>query len=204
MYRKSGKRVMDLFFSVLILPIVLISIPFVGGLIWIFDGRPIFYVADRVGKNGAIFRMYKYRTMKVDSPNIKHTDGSTYNSSHDSRVTKIGRILRKTSLDELPQFINVIKGEMSVIGPRPNLATRSYSTYDEVRKKRVSVKPGITGYSQAYFRNSITTEEKFANDCYYVDNLSLSFDIKILIKTVGSVVLGKNIYVSTEAKDASN
>ena len=127
---------------------------------------------------------------------------STYNGENDPRVTKIGRIMRKTSIDEVPQILNVLLGDMSYIGPRPHLVTnyKGYEFLDERRKRRLDVRPGITGYSQAYFRNSITSEQKLANDVYYVENISFLFDIKILIKTVMSVLKRENIYVSQDAK----
>jgi lipopolysaccharide/colanic/teichoic acid biosynthesis glycosyltransferase len=96
--------------------------------------------------------MYKFRSMKVNSPDLRNEDGSTYNSKKDPRATRMGRILRKTSLDELPQLLNVLKGDMSFVGPRPTLpGKKSFRDYDEKRRKRLEVRPGITGYSQAYF-----------------------------------------------------
>ena len=116
-----------------------------------------------------------------------------------------GQQIPYIGIDELPQILNVLIGDMSFVGPRPNLATGNYAEFDEVRKKRLTVRPGITGYSQAYFRNSITQDEKFANDCYYVDHLSFIFDVKILIQTVLSVVGSKNINYkeSNQKKDVA-
>ena len=144
--------------------------------------------------------MYKFRSMKVDAPDIRNADGSTFNGEDDPRVTKVGRILRKTSLDEIPQILNVLKGDMSIVGPRAFLATtaKSYSEMDELRKKRLVVRPGITGYSQAYYRNSIGLEKKIEFDCFYVDNISFLMDSKILFKTALAVLLRKNIFVSSE------
>ena len=143
--------------------------------------------------------------MKVNSPDIKNADGSTFNGENDPRVTKVGRFMRKTSIDELPQFLNVLKGDLSLIGPRAHLTTnyKGYDLLDEKRKKRLDVRPGITGYSQAYFRNSITGEQKIENDVYYAENISFKLDVKILIQTVKSVLKRENIYVTpnvTEAK----
>ena len=151
-----------------------------------------------MGRNGKSYLMYKFLSISVNAPDLRNQDGSTYNGDNDRRVTKIGRIIRKTSIDELPQLLNVLKGDMSIIGPRPTLATKSYDTLDKTRRKIVSVRPGITGYSQAYFRNSIEKQQKFNNDCYYVDNISFLFDLKILLKTISSVVLRKNIYVRAQ------
>ena len=119
-------------------------------------------------------------------------------ASPDPRVTPIGRLLRKTSLDEFPQFLNVFLGDMSFVGPRPVISTKSYEEYDDILKKRLSVRPGVTGYSQAYFRNSITQKEKYKYDCYYVDNMSLVMDIKVLLQTALSVLGRKNI--NTQSK----
>jgi lipopolysaccharide/colanic/teichoic acid biosynthesis glycosyltransferase len=135
--------------------------------------------------------------MKVNSPNLKNADGSTYNGENDPRVTKVGRFMRKTSIDEFPQFLNVLKGDMSFIGPRAHLTTnyKGYDLLDEPHKKRLDVRPGITGYSQAYYRNSASSAQKMENDVYYVEHMSFWLDIKILFKTVFSVLKRENIYV---------
>ena len=194
------KRFFDIVLSLIAIPFVLLVILVVGPIIFFTDRGPIFYNAPRLGRNGNVFKMYKLRSMKVNAPNILNADGSTYNGVDDPRVTKIGRFIRKTSIDELPQFFNVLKGDMSFIGPRAHLTTnyKGYEQLDEVRKKRLAVRPGITGYNQAYFRNSVSSEEKLKNDVYYVDHISLWLDIKIVFKTVATVLRRKNIYV-TEA-----
>lgn len=205
MYRKFFKRFLDILFSLILLPFVLLAVLVCAPLIWLTDKGPIFYNAPRRGMRGKTFTMYKFRSMYVNSPVLKNEDGSTYSGNDDPRVTRIGRILRKLSVDELPQILNVLKGDMSFIGPRPTLATRPYEELDDLRKKRLEVRPGITGYSQAYFRNSITTEEKFKYDCEYVDNVSFLMDVKILFKTVVSVLGSKNINYkeSTQKKDVA-
>lgn len=188
------KRLLDIFISLLLsVPIFLIILPF-EVLILIENGFPIFYNSWRMGKNGVPFKMLKLRSMYNNSPDLRNDDGSTMNSPKDPRVTRIGRFIRKTSIDELPQIFNVLIGNMSFVGPRPSLTNTPYNQYDEIRKKRVSVRPGITGYSQAYFRNSIEQEEKFKYDCYYVDHMSFFLDLKILCKTFISVFRSKNIY----------
>lgn len=193
MYKHFFKRVLALLISLMFLPFILLLILVVGPVIYFTDKGPIFYNADRVGKDGKIFKMYKFRSMYVNAPDLRNADGSTFNSEDDPRVTKIGHFLRKTSIDELPQLLNVLLGDMSFVGPRPSLTTTKYEDYNEIRKKRVSVRPGITGYSQAFFRNSISQDEKFSYDCYYVDNLSFVMDVKILFKTFVSVLGRKNI-----------
>ena len=137
--------------------------------------------------------MFKFRSMKVNAPDIRNADGSTFNSEDDPRVTKIGKFLRKTSLDEVPQILNVLLGDMSLVGPRPNLPSVPYNSLPDIEKKRLNVRPGITGYNQAYFRNSVSSEVKFKNDVYYVENVSLIFDLRILIHTVISVFKHENI-----------
>lgn len=179
--------------ALILLPFVLLEIVIIAPFIWLTDKGPIFYNAPRIGKDGRAFTMFKLRSMYVNAPDIRNNDGSTFNSNTDPRVTPVGRFLRKTSLDEIPQFINVLLGDMSLVGPRPSLSTKPYSEYDDVSRKRVSVRPGVTGYSQAYYRNSISQEEKFRYDAYYVDNISLVLDVKILFRTVFSVLNSENI-----------
>lgn len=193
MYKLFFKRVIDIIVSLSLLPFVILSITILGPIIYFTDKGPIFYNAERIGKDGKVFRMYKLRSMYVNSPDLRNKDGSTFNIDNDPRVTPIGRIIRKTSLDEFPQFLNVLLGDMSLVGPRPSLTTTPYTEYNHIRKKRVSVLPGVTGYSQAYFRNSISQDEKFLCDCYYVDNISFILDLKILFMTFWSVLSHKNI-----------
>lgn len=196
MYRSFFKRIIDIIAGICLFPFIILLSIFIW-IIVIFDDRgPLFYAAPRMGKDGKVFKMYKFRSMKVNSPDIRNSDGSTYNGDSDPRVTTVGRFLRATSIDEIPQFINVLIGDMSLIGPRPSLTTTPYEAYSEVRKKRVSVRPGVTGYSQAYYRNSISQDEKFQHDCEYVDNISLVNDCKIILQTIKSVIKKENIYVS--------
>lgn len=197
------KRLFDIILSLVALPFVLLAIVILAPIIYFTDKGPVFYNAERLGYKGKVFKMYKLRSMKVNSPNLKAADGSTYNGEDDPRVTKIGRLMRKTSVDELPQFLNVLKGDMSLIGPRAHLTTsyKGYDLLDEKRKKRLDVRPGITGYSQAYYRNSATAEQKLENDVYYAENISLWLDIKILFKTVASVLKRENIYVSSQNQE---
>ncbi|MED5076039.1 sugar transferase [Geobacillus stearothermophilus] len=153
LYKKYIKRLLDILLSVILLPFVIIVISLFGLLIKLEDRGPIFYCGERLGKDGRVFKMYKLRSMKVNAPDLRNPDGSTYNSDKDPRLTRIGRILRKTSLDELPQIFNVLKGDMSFIGPRPDLPEHiNYYEGEEVRK--LEVLPGITGYNQAYFRSN--------------------------------------------------
>ena len=182
MYQHFFKRIFDIFIALIGVCIFFILLLFLAPIIYFTDKGPIFYNANRIGLDGKIFKMYKFRSMYVNAPDIRNEDGSTYNSDDDFRVTKIGRIMRKTSLDEFPQFLNVLVGDMSVIGPRPD-PPDDIHIYTQEQKFKLTVKPGITGYNQAYFRNSISQNEKFANDVYFT---TLTFEqiIRTLIAGV--------------------
>ena len=190
---KTIKRILDILLSIIGLPFVGIAMLIFGPLIWLEDKGSIFYNAPRRGYKGKVFNMYKFRSMKMNAPLLRNPDGSTYTGSDDPRVTKIGRFLRKTSVDELPQIINVLKGDMSFVGPRPTMAVGNFDDFTPEEKKHFDVLPGITGYTQAYYRNSISQAEKFRLDAEYVDNVSFGLDVRILFKTVGSVLGAKNI-----------
>lgn len=183
-------------FDVVVSAILMIPIGIVIGISSIFikaeDKGPTFYMANRTGRFGKIFKMYKLRSMKVNAPDIRLADGSTYNGEDDPRVTKFGKFARKTSIDELPQVINILKGDMTFIGPRPDTPVGS-AAYTDEEKIILTVRPGITGYNQAVNRNSVLTKEKLKNDIYYVEHLSLWFDIKIVFMTIATVLGHKNI-----------
>lgn len=195
MYRHFLKRAIDIVCALILLPIVLLIIIILAPVIWYTDKGPVFYNATRAGKDYEPFKMFKLRSMYVNSPDLKNPDGSTFNSDNDPRVTPIGRIMRKTSLDEFPQFLNILIGDMSFVGPRPKLYANKevYKSFSEEYKKSFEVRPGITGYAQAYYRNSITQDEKFHWDAYYADHISFRMDVRILWQTVISVLGRKNI-----------
>lgn len=192
MYKKHVKRVIDVTASIVGLPFFGLALLIVAPLIVIEDHGPVFYNADRLGFNTKTFKMYKFRSMKVNAPDIRNSDGSTYNSKDDPRVTRVGRILRKTSIDEIPQIINVLKGDMSLVGPRPGLP-EEWGDYGNDEKLRRSVRPGITGYSQAYYRNSDTMEERMKNDINYAQNVTFLLDCRIIAKTILSVIRKENV-----------
>lgn len=196
MYTKFFKRVIDIFLSVMALPIFLIIYIVFGLLIKIEDKGPIFYKADRIGKDGKIFKMYKFRSMKVNAPVLLNADGSTYNSKDDPRVTKVGKFMRETSIDEIPQIINVLRGEMSIIGPRASLAS-VLETFKDDEKDKMKVRPGITGYTQAYFRNGLSNREKRLKDAWYANNLSFGLDAKIFFKTILTVIKKDGVYTNS-------
>lgn len=175
------KRVLDLTFS-LVSVIIFIPVYFIVGLLVYFKlGLPIFFVQERVGKNGNIFKMYKFRTML----NSKDKDGNLL--SDEERLTRFGSILRSTSIDELPELFNVIKGEMSLIGPRP-LLVDYLSLYSKRQMKRHDVLPGLSGWAQVNGRNSITWSQKLELDVWYVENWSLWLDVKIMLMTIFKVI----------------
>ncbi|MCI9380322.1 MAG: sugar transferase [Dorea sp.] len=196
MYAMYIKRIIDLIISICAFPFFIILFVIIAPFIFLEDHGSVFYRAKRRGLNGCVYEMYKFRSMKMDAPDIRNDDNSTYNSPDDPRITKIGRVLRKTSIDEIPQIINVLKGDMSIIGPRPTTIDKPLELYDEKRLVRLKVKPGITGYTQAYYRNSITQEEKFEFDAQYALEVSFILDTKIFFRTIYTVLAGKNIYNS--------
>jgi len=203
-FHKIIKRLLDIIFSsltlILLSPILLI----IALLIIIDDGLPIFFKQKRSGKGDIPFKIFKFRSMKnkqVAVPSNSHNDYNWENGVPDSfvfkmssednpNITKIGRFIRKYSLDELPQFINVLKGDMSLVGPRPEILPIS-DCYNEHQKRRLEVKPGITGWAQANGRSEMNHGEKIKHDLYYVDNFSVWLDIKIVLMTIKIVVLGR-------------
>lgn len=192
-YITFWKRLFDFLIALVALPFVLMVIAVVAPFIWLEDKGPVFYNAKRIGRNGKLFPMMKFRSMKVNAPDIRNADGSTYNGDDDPRVTKIGRFMRRTSIDEIPQLLNVLIGDMSLIGPRPD-PPDDMEIYTERQKTKLAVRPGITGYNQAYFRNSVEQNEKFENDVYYKEHVSFLLDVKILLKTVVTVLKRDNVY----------
>lgn len=185
-YEKIIKRGLDLILSfifiILLLPLMII----IALLIFIIMGRPIIFKQKRPGLNGKIFIMYKFRTMN----NKKDENGQLLPDK--SRLTKFGKFLRKTSLDELPELFNILLGEMSLIGPRPQLIIDMMFMSEEIRTRH-NVRPGLTGLAQVNGRNNISWEQKFEYDLEYIKNISFKNDIKILFKTVLEVLKRTNI-----------
>lgn len=192
MYVHYFKRLIDIVIGICALPFVIIFVLVFSPFIYFEDKGPVFYLAKRIGKGGKIFNMFKFRSMKVNAPDIRMENGDTYNGNDDPRVTKIGRFMRKTSIDEIPQFLNVLNGTMSFIGPRPDTPDFLH-VYEEEYPTILKIKPGLTGYNQAYFRNSIDGAEKMKNDNYYAEHLTFSLDVKIVLKTIKTVLFRENI-----------
>lgn len=201
MYLRFGKRICDLVIGIISLPIVLIVIAVLAPFIHFEDKGPVFYNAPRVGKDGRDFKMYKLRSMRVNAPDLVMEDGSTYNGADDPRMTKIGAFMRRTSLDEIPQFLNVLKGDMSVVGPRPDLR-RETELYQGDEDEKLSVKPGVTGYAAVYGRNSLPWHDRLALDVYYVRNVTFALDAKVFFKTFATVFKQEGVFV--EGDGSSN
>lgn len=192
MYRNWLKPFID--FIVSLLALLILSPVFILATLLLFianKGKP-FFIQKRPGKNERIFCILKFKTMN----DKRDANGNLL--PDEKRLTTIGRMVRKTSVDELPQLINVLKGEMSLIGPRP-LLVQYLPLYNAFQKRRHEVKPGITGWAQVNGRNAISWEEKFKYDVYYVDHLNIAFDLKIIVKTVGNVFTSSGISQRGEA-----
>jgi lipopolysaccharide/colanic/teichoic acid biosynthesis glycosyltransferase len=175
-------------FSAALIGLLLISPVFLVVLVLLYianDGHP-FYFQKRPGKNGRLFTIIKFKSMN----DKKDANGELL--PDELRITKIGAFVRKTSLDEIPQLLNVIKGEMSLVGPRP-LMVEYLPLYNDFQKKRHLVKPGVTGWAQVNGRNAISWDERFAFDVYYVENQGFILDLKILIKTVQKVFMSEGV-----------
>jgi len=187
--KKICKRIIDIFVSLVLVVILLPVFAVIFIAIKLTSKGPAIFKQERAGKNGQPFVFYKFRTMKLDVDPF----GPSPKSSADPRLTKIGKFLREYSLDELPQLFNVLKGDISVIGPRP-LYVSQMAEWDERQKRRLLVKPGLTGLAQISGRGQLTREEKLELDVKYVETASFLTDIKIVIATIGHVLGRKGIY----------
>jgi lipopolysaccharide/colanic/teichoic acid biosynthesis glycosyltransferase len=189
------KRMIDVVVSAFALFVCLPFLVIVGLLIRMTSAGPAIFKQQRLGRNGEPYFIWKFRTMTQDAPDLRNADGSAYNSEDDPRVTRIGRMLRKTSLDELPQLLNVLGGEMSLVGPRPDQVDQ-LKYYSPAERRKLLVKPGITGLAQVSGRNSISWEQRKHLDLQYVENQSIGNDLRILVKTIPYVLLRKDVFVS--------
>lgn len=192
MYKNATKRFLD--FSIVLIGLVLILPLFILVIVGLFfanQGKPFFFQL-RPGKNRQLFKIVKFKTMN----DKKDSEGNLL--SDEDRLTKIGAFVRKTSLDEIPQLLNVLKGDMSLIGPRP-LLPQYLPLYNERQQRRHEVKPGITGWAQVNGRNAISWEQKFEYDVWYVEHLSFTLDLKILFLTIKKVLIKEGINSNTSA-----
>jgi exopolysaccharide biosynthesis polyprenyl glycosylphosphotransferase len=199
-YQRMVKRGFDLVLSLLSMPFILPLMAVVALAIWLDDGGPIFFCPRRAGENGREFKMLKFRTMVAGAENclqaLKHsskTEIPVHKIPNDPRVTRVGRFLRRTSLDELPQFVNVLRGEMSLVGPRPEIP-ELVECYDIWQRKRFAVPQGMTGWWQTNGRSDKPMHLHTDEDLYYVQNYSIWLDLQILCKTVWVVLHGKGAY----------
>ena len=191
LYEKFFKRLLDIILSFLAIILLSPIILMVSILVYFKLGSPVFFTQERPGKDEKIFKMYKFRTMSDEK------DGNGELLSDSIRLTAFGKWLRSTSLDELPELFNILKGDMSIIGPRP-LLVKYLPLYSAEQAKRHGVRPGLTGYAQANGRNSLSWEEKFTMDVEYVNNVTFIGDIRIILQTVRTVLKRSGIS-STES-----
>jgi len=193
---KSAKRGFDIVFSLLALVFISPVLLLIAILVKLDSEGPVLYVAERIGRDGKRFRFLKFRTMVKDADSLRgallhlnERQGNLFKMSNDPRVTRLGKVLRRYSLDALPQFFSVLTGHMSVVGPRPCLASE-YARYTKAQRRRVGAVPGITGLWQVEARTNPSVEAYFKLDLYYVENWSLGLDMKILRKTLRVVLAG--------------
>jgi len=194
-----AKRIMDICLCALALPIVLPVMLLCALCVWIENPGPILFCQSRTGKGGHRFKMFKFRTMVKNADELKakyahlnQLQWPDFKVQDDPRVTRTGKILRKTSLDEIPQIFNVLRGEMSLVGPRPT--SFDVSTYDLWHTERLEVTPGITGLWQISGRSDLEFDQRLRLDIEYIETRSIGLDIKILLKTVGAVVRPRGAY----------
>jgi len=193
------KRLFDIFFSVLLLVLLFPIFAIVAMAIKLDDGGKIFFLQDRLGRYGKVFQVFKFRTMIENADSYLDKNGMPTRD----RVTKVGRFLRLYSIDELPQVLNILKGDMSFIGPRPAL-TSHWDRYTQFQKRRVEILPGITGLSQVSGRNNLPWSKRIELDIYYIDKYSLWLDLKILYRTVVVILKGGDISLDRNANEVDD
>lgn len=188
------KRLIDLLGSLIGMVIVFPIFIIIALSVKLTSKGPIFFKQERLGKNGRVFKIIKFRTMVVNAE--KMGDGLKVKNESDNRITKVGKFLRATSLDELPQLWNVLVGDMSLVGPRPPVPYHpyKYEEYNDFQRKRFEMRPGITGLTQVTVRNSVNWDERIRIDVEYIERFNLWLDIKILVKTILKVIKCEDIY----------
>lgn len=193
----KAKRVLDIVLSLVGLAVCAVPMAVIALLIRLESPGPAFYVHNRIGKNGSKLPLLKFRSMYINAeqmiqdftPEQKAEWEENFKLDHDPRITRMGNFLRRSSMDELPQLVNVLKGELSIVGPRP-VVQEELERYGKNKEKFLSVTPGLTGYWQAYARSSCSYEQRMDMELFYVDNANFWFDIKIMFATVGAVLRG--------------
>lgn len=194
LYKRFGKRLLDLALSVLVLVALAPVLIVIAVAIVLTSRGPVFYLQERIGKDGRPFRFIKFRTMIV---NAEKTGAGILCLRDDPRITAVGKLLRRFSLDEIPQLINVLRGEMSLIGPRPGLEYQ-VREYSPAQRRRLSVLPGLTGWAQVNGRNSLSWDDRIRLDLEYIDRLSLKMDLRILLLTVRTVLAGSDMLAAKD------
>ena len=187
MYKNFFKRIIDVTLSVLALILLSWLYLIIALLVKLTSKGPVLFKQDRIGRNGKVFRFYKFRSMCV---NAEHTGSGVYSDRNDPRVTKIGKFIRATSIDELPQLFNIIKGEMSLIGPRPPLTYHpwKWEEYTDEQKRMFEVRPGITGWAQTHGRKDVEWNQRIKLNVWYVDHVSFGLDFKIFWLTIFKIL----------------
>ncbi len=182
MYKKFIKRVLDLLLSGIATVILAIPMLIVALIVKIDSPGPVIFKQKRVGRDGKVFEIYKFRSMKINS---EHSGSGVYSGKNDSRVTRVGKIIRATSIDELPQLLNILKGDMSFVGPRPPLTYHPWAVeeYTEEQFRMFEVRPGITGWAQIHGRKCVEWNERIKMNVWYVDHMTMWLDIKIFFLT---------------------
>ena len=202
MYRHFFKRFFDTIVSFLALCVLILPMLIVALIIKLDSPGPVIFKQARVGKGGRVYWMYKFRSMCVGA---EQQEGGVYCTKGDKRVTKVGKFIRATSIDELPQLVNILKGDMALIGPRPVLTyyPKKWEEYTPEELKRFDVLPGVTGWAAVHGRKTNTVEARFQYDNYYVDNLSLWLDIKIFFMTIKAVLTNEGNEDDSPSKEAA-
>jgi undecaprenyl phosphate N,N'-diacetylbacillosamine 1-phosphate transferase len=195
--QNAFKRIMDICLSAIGLLIASPAIVIIAIAIKMTSPGPTFFIQDRVGKDGRVFRMYKFRSMYHGAE--RSTLGK-YISVSDSSITPLGRMLRRWALDELPQLLNVLKGDMSIVGPRPTLGYQ-VEKYDSFQRKRLDVKPGITGWAQVNGRNKISWPERIELDVWYAESWSIGLDVRIMLTTISALLKKEFAFAADDAVD---
>lgn len=209
MYKRFVKRLLDIIISGAALVVLSIPMLIIAVAIKIDDLGPVIFKQERIGQYGKTFFIYKFRSMCV---NAEHTGSGVYSAKGDPRVTRVGKLLRALSIDELPQFLNILWGDMSFIGPRPPLTYHpwSYEKYSDEQKRMFEVRPGVTGWAQINGRNTVEWNERIKLNVWYVDHVSFALDIKIVFRTIAKVLTNADnpsqgpTVVTTEKKEENN
>ena len=190
-YSDYIKRILDLSIATPVLTVASIPMLIVALLIKLDSPGPVLFRQDRLGKDGKVYEMLKFRSMVV---NAEHTGSGVYSDKNDSRVTKIGKIIRATSIDELPQLINVLKGDMSLLGPRPPLTYHPWplEEYTEEQKKMFDVRPGFSGWAQIHGRKDVEWHHRIELNCWYVEHVRFGLDVEIFFKTIFKVLTNED------------